>query len=298
MICFGSSSLNSSHVSVEPLLRVLGRLAGVLAARLDVEVHLAHLERPLDDRVEVLLLDLAVGAQAEVVRQLADLVRARVRLGLLEHLAQEALAEVARLLELLLVDARDELRVVLVDLRLLDEQAVEHAVDVLRDRALLGARSPWRAPCRAALSASRIWIADVGDRLQLLRRQPAVVADRRVADELADLLRVLGRDLRRRPRGRASTTSSRASSSGGMRLLLGPVRQAADPELVVLVEVPLLALREVLAAPLEPVLERGERLVAVDVDLLASRPRPCPRGRSGPSSRFATSTVVTIEAAK
>ena len=90
----------------EPLLRVLGRLARVLAPRLDVEVHLAHLQRPLDDRVEILLLDLPVRAQAEVVRQLADLVRARVRLGRLQHLAEEALAEVARLLDLLHVDAR------------------------------------------------------------------------------------------------------------------------------------------------------------------------------------------------
>ncbi len=85
----------------QALLRVLGRLARVLAPRLDVEVHLAHLERPLDDRVEVLLLDLPVRAEAEVVRQLADLVRARVRLGRLQHLAEEALAEVARLLDLL-----------------------------------------------------------------------------------------------------------------------------------------------------------------------------------------------------
>src|SRR5204862_594672 len=46
-------------------------LARVLAARLDVEVHLAHLERPLDDRVAVLLLDATVRAQAEVVRQFA-----------------------------------------------------------------------------------------------------------------------------------------------------------------------------------------------------------------------------------
>src|SRR5262249_40882876 len=50
--------------------RIDGGLARVLAARLDVEVHLADLQRPLDDRVEVLLLDATVGAQAEVVREL------------------------------------------------------------------------------------------------------------------------------------------------------------------------------------------------------------------------------------
>src|SRR6185437_13670615 len=57
---------------LEARLRILCGLAGVLATRLDVEVHLAHLERPLDDRIEVLLLDPPVGAEAEVVRQLAQ----------------------------------------------------------------------------------------------------------------------------------------------------------------------------------------------------------------------------------
>src|SRR4029453_15850038 len=53
---------------------------------------------------------------------------------------------------------------------------------------------------------------------------------------------------------------------GRKPLLLGPVGEAASPELVVLVEVPLLALREVLAAALETVLQGAERLLAVDVD--------------------------------
>src|SRR5262249_19047370 len=51
-------------------------------------------------------------------------------------------------------------------------------------------------------------------------------------------------------------------------LLLGPVRQAAGPEVVVLVEALVGALREVVAAPLEPVLQCGERLLAVDLDPL------------------------------
>src|SRR5207248_6573024 len=109
------------------------------------------------------------------------------------------------------------------------------------------------------------------DRVELLRRQPAVVADRGVADELADLLRVLGRDLR-------DELDEEAADQGPSvlerrkHLLLGPRREAAAPEVVVLVEVPLLALREVVAAAGEPVLERGERLVAVDVDPLGLRP--------------------------
>ena len=59
---------------LEAAHRVDGGLAGVAAPRLDVQVHLADLQRPLDERVEVLLADLPVGAQAEVVRELAQVV--------------------------------------------------------------------------------------------------------------------------------------------------------------------------------------------------------------------------------
>src|SRR5439155_5300159 len=238
----------------------------VLLAGLDVLVGLANLHEPLDDRVEVLLRDLAVGAEAEVVRDLAEVVRARGRLGLLEHFAQEPLAEVARLLELLLVDAGDGLRVLLRELALLVEEAVEHPVDVLGDRALLRARR-----LRKLLVERRERLADldrdVRDRVELLRREPAVVADRRVAHELTDLLRVLGRDLRRDLEEHAADELTDLLE-GRDSLLLGPVREAARPEVVVLVEVPLGALGEVVAAPLQPVLERGEVLVAVDIDLL------------------------------
>ena len=117
-----------------------------------------------------------------------------------------------------------------------------------------------------------------------------------VADELADLLRVLGRDLLR------DVVEQAADELAGLlerrqALLLGPGGEAAGPELVVLVEVPLLALREVLAAAREPLLERGELLVAVDVDALGLGPTLSSRSaRSAP--RFSSSTCVTIEAAK
>src|SRR5581483_6598763 len=52
----------------------------------------------------------------------------------------------------------------------------------------------------------------------------------------------------------------------------GPVVQAASPELVVLVEALLLALRQVVAAAAETLLERGELLVTVDGRLLVLRP--------------------------
>ena len=156
--------------------------------------------------------------------------------------------------------------VVLVDLRLLDEQAVEHAVDVLRDRALLGAGRLGQVLVEALQRLADL-DRDVRDGLQLLGRQPAVVADRGGADELADLLRVLGRDLVGDVEEQLGDELARLLERRN-GLLLGPVGQAADPELVVLVEVPLGALREVVPAPLQPVLERGESLVAVDVDLL------------------------------
>src|SRR5581483_599715 len=95
---------------------------------------------------------------------------------------------------------------------------------------------------RQLLAQRREGVADLdrrlGDRLQLARREAAVVADGGVADELADLLRVLGRDLG----GDVDEQAGRRVADVRERrqaLLLGPVVQAAGPELVVLVEVPL-----------------------------------------------------------
>src|SRR5262249_42932350 len=106
-----------------------------------------------------------------------------------------------------------------------------------------------------------------GDVLELARGDLAVVADRRVTDELADLLRVLGRDLPDELDEHAAGEAARLLQRRDA-LLLGPVRQAAGPEVVVLVEALVGALREVVAAPLEPVLQCGERLLAVDLDPL------------------------------
>src|SRR5579884_1002571 len=250
---------------LEPVDRVDGRLAGVLPPRLDVEVHLAHLEGPLHDRVEILLLDPAVGAQAEVVRQLADV----GLLGAVEHLPQEAVAEVARLLEVLLVDGLGDRCVLLVQLGA-GEKPLHDAMDVLGDRALL------RAGRLLGLLLERLdgrldLLGGGGDDLELARGQAPVVANRGVTDELADLLRVLRRDLRdeldEEPADEAPGILERRQS-----LLLGPRGEAPAPEVVVLVEVPFLALREVVAPARQPVLERGERLVAVDVDALGLGP--------------------------
>src|SRR6185295_9165541 len=74
------------------------------------------------------------------------------------------------------------------------ERRVEHPLDVLRGGALGRAGRVVLLP-----TERRQRIADLLGRdrheLELARRQLAVVADRRVAAELADLLRVLGRDL-------------------------------------------------------------------------------------------------------
>src|SRR6185437_15161819 len=174
--------------------RVDRSLAGVLAARLDVEIHLAHLQRPLDEVVEILLLDLPVRPQAQVVRQLADVL---ALFPGVDRVLQEAVTEAARLIEVLLVDAGDELLVLFVDLGAVEER-VDDPMDVLGDRALL------RTGRLGEL------LLDRGDRgqdllggdrdlLELARGQLSVLADRGVPDELADLLRVLGRDLRDEP---------------------------------------------------------------------------------------------------
>ena len=98
----------------------------------------------------------------------------------------------------------------------------------------------------------------------------AVVADRGVADELADLLRVLGRDLRDELEEEPADELARILERRE-HLLLGPGCETARPEVVVLVEALLLALGEERAPAGEALLEVGELLVAVDVDLLGLR---------------------------
>ena len=86
-------------------------LARVLAPHLDVGDHLADLQRPLADRVEVVLLRAL--DQAEVVRELAHVRRVHVGIDGRENVAEQPVADLARLLEVLLLDAGDERGVVL-----------------------------------------------------------------------------------------------------------------------------------------------------------------------------------------
>src|SRR5262245_24603052 len=141
---------------------------------------------------------------------------------------------------------------------------------MLRDRTLLRAG---RLVELLAERGERLAHLHGGDRdgLELARGELAVVANRRVADELADLLRVFGRDL-------AGHLDEEAADEGAgvlqrrLPLLLGPVVQTTHPEVVVLVEAPLLALGEIVAPACKAVLESGERLLTVDADALGLGP--------------------------
>src|ERR671918_354084 len=86
---------------LEATNRIDGGLARVLAAGLHVRDHLAHLQRPLPDRVEVLL----AGAfdEAEVVRQLAQRRRVGLRICGGQHVREQPSAYLPRTLEVLLV---------------------------------------------------------------------------------------------------------------------------------------------------------------------------------------------------
>ena len=119
-------------------------------------------------------------------------------------------------------------------------------MDVLRDRALLRAGRLLELLLERRDRGEDLLGCD-GDVLELARRELAVVADRRVADELADLLRVLGRDLRDELEEEPADELARVLERRE-RLLLGPGREAAGPEVVVLVEALLLALGEEVAA--------------------------------------------------
>src|SRR5581483_6716118 len=117
--------------------------------------------------------------QAEVVRQLADVL---ALFPGVDGVLQEAVAEAARLLQVLLVDARRELQVLLAQLRAV-EQRVHDAVDVLRDRALLRARRLLELALERADRGEDL-LGRRSDLLELARRELAVLADRGVADEL------------------------------------------------------------------------------------------------------------------
>ena len=255
---------------LEPADGLDRRLAGVVAPRLDVQVHLAHLLQPVDDGVEVFLRDLPVGLQAEVADELAELLVV-LAAGICSTDSRRRPLPSSRAFSRFFTSTPAT------SAASSSERSAPSSSRPSTMRLTCFVTAPFFDPVAFASSlvsgCERVADLDRGgrDRLELARGEPAVVADRRRADELADLLRVLGRDLRGDLDEQAADEPANVLE-GRQQLLLGPVVQAADPEVVVLVEVLLLALREVVAAPLEAVLERGELLVAVDVDPLAPRP--------------------------
>src|SRR5204862_358184 len=154
-----------------------------------------------------------LGGEVEVLEQLADRLRA--------HAAVEVDAEPVRRAEAVLELAED--------LLVVDDQ--------LR---LELAEQPPRL-------LEPVHGVDGGLARDLARGHAPVVAARRVADELADLLGVLRRDLGNELDEEPAHERARVRERR-QRLLLGPSRETAAPEVVVLVEVPLLALCEVVAA--------------------------------------------------
>ena len=220
---------------LEPADRLDGRLARVLAPRLDVQVHLADLQRPLDDRVEILLLHPALGLEAEVVRELADLLR-RLLGDRVEQLARAARCRARAPSRGSSRRRRRRARRRRPRARRAGEQRLVDLVDVLRDRALLRAgrlvglgderregladlrsRPARRCRARAASRSRSSRIADRRTSSRIFFESSVVIWPATSHEDAAD---ELARLLERR-----------------QRLLLGPGREAARPELVVLVEV-------------------------------------------------------------
>src|SRR5439155_219423 len=163
---------------------------------------------------------LRLGAEVEVAEEVADRLRS--------HPATEVDAEAVRRAEAILQLPEEHL--VVDDLLRLaaGEQRLLDAVDVLPDGALLRA-----ARLRSLLEERRERLADLrrGRRylLELAAREVAVLTDRRRPDELANLLRVLRRDLRGDVLEHAADERP-GLVEGREALLLRPGRETARPE--------------------------------------------------------------------
>ena len=247
---------------LQPAHALDGGLPRVVAPRVHVLHHLADLERPLGDDVEVVLL--RAGEQAEVVRELAHLLHRLPDLLLREDVDEQAIADLSRLVEVLRVDPRRQLGVVRREL------GTVASASVSRWRCFVIA--PFFEPGRSLeLRAERVeGLVDLlgrgGDGLDLARGELAVLTRRRLADELTDLLRVLGRQ-RLRELGKmppaSCRVSSRVGSSWSSAQLLRPRVQNSSSSSKFF-SFP----REILSPPREALLDREDVLVAVDVDLL------------------------------
>ena len=186
------------------------------------------------------------------------------------HIGEQALADLARLVEVLHVDARRRARRPRSSSSVPERSASTSLLTCFVSAPFLepdASSSSARSGCERLLDLLR----GGRDLLVLARGELAVGARRGRPDELADLLRSPRSRRCSRAPGRCPSRAVRTSSSVGSACSSAQLFEAAGPEVVVLVEALVLALGEVVAAALEPLLERGERLVAVDVDLLATR---------------------------
>src|SRR5688572_11235256 len=138
---------------------------------------------------------------------------------------------------------------------------------MLRDRALLRARGLRELRAQRRQSGLDLH-GGRSDRLDLTRSKAPVVAGRRLSDELTHAAGILGRDGLREIDEDAAAERTDLFERRQSRLFR-PVREAAAPEVVVLVEVLLLAGREVVAPAAEATVEGRQRLVAVEVHPLA-----------------------------
>ncbi len=252
---------------------LLDRLLGVLAPALRVEVGLAHLERPLLDHAHVVLRHAAIGLEAEVVREVAQLAALLgCRLGLCaDDVGEQAHGEAARLLDVLrrhavLGRGGDEVAVLRVQglgvagqearnaIELLAGVALGRALALVDRRDVVGDRGEHRA-------------GDGRDEVEVLRTEIAILAHGRLTHGLPHALGVLtgdaASDLLQQPVGELAGLGQR-----GDRLLLGPLVQQSRPVLVVLVEAVLGPRDEVLPAACETLLDRGQQLLALDAEVL------------------------------
>ena len=183
-----------------------------------------------------------------------------------DRVLQEAVAEAARLLQVLRVDAGDELRVLLVDLGAVEER-VDDAVDVLRDRTLLRTGRLRRAPSRPGAIAARICSAATAtcSSSRGVSLRSSRIAALRTSSRIffASSVVICGTSSRKSPPTSLRASSSVGSTCSSAQVASPRVQKSSSSSK------PFSALdREERTAAREALLEVGELLVAVDVDAL------------------------------
>ncbi len=185
--------------AIQPVDRILGVVVHVLAPSLHVVVGVAHLQRPGLDHADVVARHLAVGAQAQIVGQLAQLGLVG-RGALLHDLAQQAGTDLAGLVQRRsgAGTGLDQLGHPLgVGLLEVDLVAAQEAQPRLQGIAGLGALGALQLLHRVQLGADQRACSGrpCGHVVELLGAEPAILTDRGLTHQLLDL----ARDPRRRP---------------------------------------------------------------------------------------------------